>query len=171
MAVNAALLVYVLGVIVTCAVIGSYVAFSAITATATITTNLSYLFPIVARQTVARKSFVPAKWNLGKFSAPLAVIATLWVSFLFVVLMLPQLYPVDAQTLNYAPICIGIISILSLGGWFFPKYGAKRRYKGPIKTITAEELRSARVEGGVATVDEGEAMANMEYGKQQRKVE
>ena len=121
MPVHAALLVYVVGVIVTCAVIGSYVAFSAITATATITTNLPYLFPIVARQTVGRKSFVPAKWNLGVFSVPLAIVATLWVSFLFVVLSLPQLYPVDAQTLNYAPICIGIISIVSIVGWWFPR--------------------------------------------------
>jgi len=140
MAVNAALLVC---------------AFSAITATATITTNVSYLLPIVARQTVGRKTFVPAKWNLGKFSAPLAAITTLWISFLFVVLILPQLYPVDAQTLNYAPICIGIISIISLGGWFFPRWGAKHWFKGPIKTITEAELANARVEGGVATVEEG----------------
>ena len=111
---------------------------------------------------------MPAKWNLGKFSAPLAAIATVWVCFLSVVLLLPQLYPVDAQTLNYAPICIGIISILSLGGWFFPKWGARHWYKGPIKTITEQELKNARVEGGVATVDESEAMANMEYGKQRK---
>lgn len=48
-AVNAAWLVYFISVAITYAVIGSTVAFSAITATATIATNASYLFPIVAR--------------------------------------------------------------------------------------------------------------------------
>ena len=164
MAVNAGLLVFFMSCAITTAVIGSVVAFSAITATATIATNVSYLIPIIARQTVGRKSFVPAKWNLGKFSLPLAIIASIYILFLFVVLLLPQLYPVDAETLNYAPICIGIITILSLGGWLLPVWGAKNWFRGPIKTITEEELRNARVEGGVATVEEGDAIANMEYG-------
>ena len=164
MAVNAALLVFVMSCAITTAVIGSVVAFSAITATATIATNASYLIPIIARHTVGRKSFVPAKWNLGKFSLPLAIIATVYIMFLFVVLLLPQLYPVDANTLNYAPICIGIITIISLVGWFLPVWGAMHWFEGPRKTITEEQLRNARVEGGVATVEEGNAMANMQYG-------
>ncbi|KIW91483.1 uncharacterized protein Z519_07449 [Cladophialophora bantiana CBS 173.52] len=170
MAVNAALLVFVMSVAITTAVIGSAVAFSAITATATIATNFSYLIPIIARQTVGRKSFVPAKWNLGRFSAPLAIVASAYILFLFAVLLLPQLYPVDADTLNYAPICIGIITIISLAGWFFPVWGAMHWFQGPIKTITEEELRNARVEGGVATVDEGDALANIEYGHRRKSV-
>ncbi|KAK5055977.1 hypothetical protein LTR84_012527 [Exophiala bonariae] len=164
MAVNAALLVCAFGIAITTAVIGSTVAFSAITATATICTNVSYLIPIVARQTVGRKSFVPAKWNLGRFSLPLAVIAALWILFLVAALVLPQLYPVDSQTLNYAPICIGIVSFVSIVGWFFPKWGGRHWFEGPIKTITEQELLSARVEGGVATVEEGDAMENIRFG-------
>lgn len=164
MAVNAALLVCGMSIAITTAVIGSTVAFSAITATATIATNFSYLIPIIARQTVGRKTFIPGKWNLGKFSAPLAIVASLYIMFLFSVLLLPQLYPVDADTLNYAPICIGIITVISLAGWFFPKWGAKNWFEGPIKTITEAELRNARVEGGVATVEEGDAIANLEFG-------
>jgi Amino acid permease len=104
MAVNTAWLTYFLSVAITCAVIGSTVAFSAVTATATIATNASYLFPIVAIHTSGKKTFMPAKWNLGRFSLPLAVVSSLYISFLFVVLLLLQLYPVTAQTLNYAPI-------------------------------------------------------------------
>jgi amino acid transporter len=170
MAVNAALLVFVMSCAITTAVIGSVVAFSAITATATIATNVSYLIPIIARQTVGRKTFVPAKWNLGRWSLPLSIIATLYILFLFSVLVLPQLYPVDADTLNYAPICIGIITIISLAGWFFPVWGAKNWFVGPVKTITEEELRNARVEGGVATVEEGDALANMEFGHRKTSV-
>lgn len=165
MPVNAALLVYFVSVAVTTAVIGSTVAFSAITATATIATNFSYLFPIIARHTVARSSFVPAKWNLGRFSMPLAIIATIWISFLFVILLLPQLYPVTAETLNYAPICIGIISIVSLVGWVLPVWGARHWFKGPIKTITEQELANVVVEGGEATIEEGQALEeNLRFG-------
>jgi len=94
--VNAAYLVTGLSIAVTTAVIGSTVAFSAITATATIATNFSYLIPIVARYTVGRKNFQPAKWNLGKISPFLGLISALYIMFLFVVLLLPQLYPVTA---------------------------------------------------------------------------
>lgn len=71
-----------------------------------------------------------------------------------------------AQTLNYAPICIGAITIVSVVGWIFPKWGGRHWFKGPIKTITDEDLRSARVEReGRASVDEGQAaMSNTTYG-------
>lgn len=94
--VHAAYLVLALSIAVTCAVIGSTVAFSAITATATIATNFSYLIPICARYTVGRHSFKPAKWNLGRYSVVLGVISMLYIMFLFVVLLLPQLYPVTS---------------------------------------------------------------------------
>jgi hypothetical protein len=122
------------------------------------------LIPIIARQTVGKKSFVPAKWNLGKFSLPLSIVATLYIVFLFSVLILPQLYPVTAETLNYAPICVGIVTLLSLGGWFLPVVGGRHWFQGPKKTITEEELRNARVEVGEETVLEPDAVANLQYG-------
>ena len=156
MPINAAFLVYIVSVAVTTAVIGSTVAFSAITATATIATNFSYLIPIVARQTVGRKHFVPAKWNLGRWSEPLALIASLYIAFLFVVLLLPQIYPVTAQTLNYSPICIGIITIVSLVGWFMPfGWGGRHWFKGPAHTIKAEDLV-----GAVITDENGKSRAS-----------
>ncbi|RMY17100.1 hypothetical protein D0866_13562 [Hortaea werneckii] len=146
--VNAALLMVVLTIAICAAVIGSTVAFSAITAAATIGTNLSYLIPIVARQTVGRKHFRPAKWNLGAWSIPVSIIASLYIAFLFVVLMLPQLYPVNAQTLNYAPIVIGGITAIALGGWFFPfSLGARYWFEGPKRTITEVELVGVQVKG------------------------
>lgn len=94
--VNACILVVVLSVAINAAVIGSYVAFSALTAAATVGTNLSYLIPILARQTLGRKKFQPAEWNLGRMSIPVTCIASGYIMFLFVVLMLPQIYPVTA---------------------------------------------------------------------------
>ncbi|KAK2605616.1 hypothetical protein N8I77_008442 [Diaporthe amygdali] len=134
--VHAAFLVFFLSIAITCAVIGSVVAFSAITATATIVTNFSYLIPIAARHTIGRRDFQPAHFNLGRYSAIVGLISALYIMFLFVVLLLPQLYPVTAETLNYAPICIAIVTIVSLVGWVLP-FGLGGRYwfEGPKRTI------------------------------------
>lgn len=94
--VNACIMVTVIAIAINAAVIGSYVAFSALTAAATVGTNLSYLIPIVARHTVGRKDFQVAEWNLGRYSVPVTCVAAGYISFLFIVLMLPQLYPVTA---------------------------------------------------------------------------
>lgn len=150
MPVNSALLVYAIGVALTCAVIGSTVAFTALTATATIATNFSYLFPIAARQTVGRKTFEPATWNLGRYSALCALISSLWIGFLVIILLLPQVFPVTAQTLNYAPIMIGAITLLSFGGWVLPfGYGGMSWFEGPQRTINEEDLVGATVEGDI----------------------
>ncbi|KAG4425323.1 hypothetical protein IFR04_001473 [Cadophora malorum] len=150
MPIHAAFLVLAMSIAITTAVIGSVVAFSAITATATIATNVSYLFPILARQTVGRKTFTPAKWNLGRFSLPAAIITSCYITFLVIVLLMPQLYPVTAETLNYAPIMIGGISIISLVGWWLPfGYGGRVWFKGPQRTITVEEVESGVVIEGV----------------------
>lgn len=101
--VHAAYLVCALSIIITLAVIGSTVAFSAITATAAIATNFSYLIPITARYTVGRKNFQPAKWNLGRFSPVLGIIAILYIMLLFSVLLLPQLYPVTKVCCSRPP--------------------------------------------------------------------
>ncbi|KAL2289460.1 hypothetical protein FJTKL_01737 [Diaporthe vaccinii] len=134
--VHAALLVFVLGIAVTCAVIGSTVAFSAITATATIVTNVSYLIPIAARHTIGRRDFQPARFNLGRYSAVVGAVSAFYIMLIFVVLTLPQLYPVTAQTLNYAPICIAIVTVISLAGWILPfGLGGRHWFEGPKRTI------------------------------------
>jgi len=90
MPVNAASLVLVFAILMCVIQIGSSVAFFALTATATIATNVSYLIPIFARQTVGRQHFEAGRWNLGRFSTPCAIVASCYISFVFVVLCLPQ---------------------------------------------------------------------------------
>lgn len=75
-------------------------AFSAITATATIATNFSYLIPIAARHTVGKNEFKPARFNLGTYSLVIGTISCLYIMFQFVVLLLPQVYPVTAVSIS-----------------------------------------------------------------------
>jgi hypothetical protein len=80
------------------------------------------------------------------------LIAGLYIMFLFVVLLLPQLYPVDAVSATWfvfgeeglyfagnielRPICIGIVSVISLVGWILPfGLGGMHWFSGPKNTI------------------------------------
>ena len=160
--VNAAILIAILSIAINAAVIGSEVAFSALTATATIATNVSYLIPIVARHTVGRHIFEPAKWNLGNASPFIGLIACLYICFLFIVLLLPQVYPVSGvspansiqklllttvqETLNYAPIMIAAVTLVSLVGWILPfGWGGMHWFKGPQRQITEAEFKEALI--------------------------
>ncbi|KAL1302438.1 hypothetical protein AAFC00_002830 [Neodothiora populina] len=145
--VNAGFLCTALSIAICATAIASSVAFNALSALATIAVNFSYLVPVIARHTTGRNMFRPAKWNLGRWSRPIAAVTTAYVSFLFVVLCLPQVYPVTAETCNYAPIMLAGIFAICLGSWFAPfGLGARVWFKGPQRTLSdADALR----EGGV----------------------
>ncbi|KAK2074212.1 hypothetical protein P8C59_008434 [Phyllachora maydis] len=114
------------------------VAMAAVAAAATAATNLSYLIPLAARYTVGRAAFRPAPaLRLGRAGSwLLAPVAAAWIGFLFVVLLLPQRYPVSARSLNYAPVCVGIVAVASVVGWVAPwGLGGRYWFAGPRRTL------------------------------------
>lgn len=140
MPVNAGLLVVFIAAAVSCTVLGSSVAFSAITATTVICQSISYLFVLVTRHTLGRSSFEPARWNLGHLSVPIGCFSILWMTYLSIVLLLPQVFPVTPQTLNYSPICLAIVTSVSVIGWVFPfGWGGRHWFKGPRTTLSAAQ--------------------------------
>ena len=55
----------------------------------------------------------------------------------------------NQDTLNYAPIMIGAISIISLIGWVLPfGLGGRHWFKGPARTISDQDFARSRIEGG-----------------------
>ncbi|KAJ4681501.1 polyamine transporter tpo5 [Exophiala dermatitidis] len=114
--------------------VGSSVAFSAATSIATIGLYLSYGLPILIG-IINPEGFIHGPLNLKWFSRPVAIIACLWIAFITVIFCLPELNPVDSQTLNYTPVAVGIIGVWCLGSWFL---WAKRWFKGPIRQVEAE---------------------------------
>lgn len=133
--INSALLVVFIAAAVSCTVLGSSVAFGAITATTVICQSMSYLFVLITRHTLGTKRFQPAAWNLGRLSQPMGYFCILWLSFLSVILLLPQVFPVTLEALNYSPICLLIVTLVSVIGWIFPKRGGRYWFKGPSKTL------------------------------------
>lgn len=134
--------------------LGSSVAFSAATSIATIGLYISYgtpsfcpaarsslnsLFtaiPIALRVIYAEK-FVRGPFHLGRLSLLVASIAVIWTCFISIVFILPQLNPVNSQTLNYAIVAVGIVLTYSIGFWFI---SARRWFSGPVKQIEQEAL-------------------------------
>ncbi|KAK5119319.1 hypothetical protein LTR85_007675 [Meristemomyces frigidus] len=116
--------------------LGSSVAFSAATSIATIGLYISYGIPILVGL-IYPGHFKKGPFNLGAFSRPVALVACLWIAFITIIFCLPELNPVSSQTLNYTPVCVGIVLVWAFGTWFL---SARKWYVGPIRQIQAEEL-------------------------------
>ena len=114
--------------------LGSTVAFTAATSIATIGLYISYCLPIFIGL-VNPSGFIHGPFNLRAFSRPVALVACMWVGFITVIFCLPQINPVNSQTLNYTPVCVGIIGLWCMVSWIF---WARKWFRGPIRQIEAE---------------------------------
>ncbi|KAB2624228.1 amino-acid permease BAT1-like protein [Pyrus ussuriensis x Pyrus communis] len=114
--------------------LGSLVAFNAMVSIATIGLYIAYALPIFFRVTMARKSFVPGPFNLGRYGVPIGWISVLWVATISVLFSLPVAYPITIETLNYTPIAVGGLLIVTVLAWIL---SARHWFKGPITNIEA----------------------------------
>lgn len=64
---------------------------------------------------------------------------------------LPEQNPVGSQTLNYTPVCVGIVLVWIFGTWFI---SARKWFTGPVRQI---ELEQAGVD-----INDPEAVAEAE---------
>ena len=112
------------------------VAYAAVTSIAVIGLYIAYITPVFLRLRLG-DAFEPGPWNLGRWSRTIGSIATVWVVFIAILFLLPQVVPVRPDTFNYAPIAVGVV-ILFAGGWWV--LSAKNWFKGPKIQGTPEEL-------------------------------
>lgn len=112
--------------------LGSIVAFQAMVSIATIGLYIAYVLPTLFRVTLARKSFVPGPFSLGRYSIFVGWIAVLWVATITVLFSLPVAYPITKDTLNYTPVAVGGLLILILSSWII---SARYWFKGPITNL------------------------------------
>jgi hypothetical protein len=113
--------------------LGSSVAFAAATSIATIGLYISYGIPIFIGL-IYPSTFNPRKgpFNLGIFSRPIALVASMWICFITIIFCLPTANPVTSQTLNYTVVAVGIIAVGSLSSWFL---WARKWFVGPVREI------------------------------------
>ncbi|KAL1568388.1 Mitochondrial branched-chain amino acid (BCAA) aminotransferase [Salvia divinorum] len=112
--------------------LGSLVAFQAMVSIATIGLYIAYALPIFFRVTLARKSFSPGPFTLGRYGVVVGWTAVLWVATIAVLFSLPVEYPITKETLNYTPVAVGGLLILTIGSWMV---SARHWFKGPVTNI------------------------------------
>lgn len=112
--------------------LGSTVAFNAMVSIATIGLYIAYALPIFFRVTLARRSFVPGPFNLGSYGIFVGWVAVLWVATISVFFSLPVEYPVTNATLNYTPVAVGCLLIVTISTWVV---NARHWFKGPVTNI------------------------------------
>ncbi|KAL8537414.1 hypothetical protein ACS0TY_012523 [Phlomoides rotata] len=115
--------------------LGSLVAFQVMVSIATIGLYIAYALPIFLRVTLARQSFTPGPFNLGRYGVVLGWIAVLWVATISVLFSLPVEYPITKETLNYTPVAVGGLLIVVVSWWIL---SARHWFKGPVTNINSE---------------------------------
>ncbi|KAH7123194.1 amino acid/polyamine transporter I [Dactylonectria macrodidyma] len=123
--------------------IGSTTAFNAILSLAVVSLQLSYLFPILLllwRRLTSPETLTWGPWRLGRLGIAVNVIATMYLIFTSVFLLLPPYQPVTAVNMNYAPVVLGATLLFGIVYW---PLRARKRYVGPLTEMHV-------VEGGVS---------------------
>src|ERR1700674_4004680 len=123
----------------------SRVAYAAVTSIAVIGLYIAYGIPILLRL-LAGDKFQRGPWHLGRWSYIVGWIAVVWIAFIAILFVLPQVSPGNTlTTFNYAILAVAVVLIYAGGYWFL---SARNWFKGPKVQGTAEEL--ARIESELA---------------------
>ena len=125
-------------------VLWSSVAYAAVTSIATIGLYIAYVLPTLLRR-IKGKSWEGGRWSLGKWSPLVGWVGILWVLFIAVLFMLPEVAfgTVNWDTFNYAPIAVGVVLLFSGGYWLI---SARHWFKGPVSQGDEAQLKSIEAE-------------------------
>jgi amino acid permease (GABA permease) len=115
----------------------NYTAYAAVTSIATIGLYIAYIIPVWLRLRAGER-FEHGPWHLGRWSRPIGIVAVVWVVFIVILFMLPQLGPaITPLNFNYAVVAVGFVVLFS-GGWWV--LSARRWFIGPRVQGSAAEL-------------------------------
>ena len=125
---------------------GFPVAFFAVTSITTIGLYIAYILPVFLRWRMG-DSFQPGVWTLGKHYRWINLIAIVWVVLCVIIFCLPGspgAVPWDSgfswSDFNYAPV---VTIALALGVWIGWESGAKRSFKGPVRTLDQPDISTS----------------------------
>ncbi|KAK9865548.1 hypothetical protein WJX84_006827 [Apatococcus fuscideae] len=119
------------------------VAFAAVSSISVIGLYITYGLVIFFKLFLAHSTFKPGPFYLGKkWSFIINVVALTYVLFITAVFIMPTAYPVNSQTLNWAPVAVGIVLVWTFGYWLLPVIGARRWFKGPPAALEIYALKN-----------------------------
>lgn len=116
---NAVIVVWLVSSIITCTVLPSAVAFTSLVSAAGVPSAAAYGLISLARLVLTPKTFPKPAWSLGRWSKPFQFVSVFWNGWVVAVLYSPYEFPVSAQTLNYAPVIMAIVTIFAIISWWW----------------------------------------------------
>jgi len=94
----------------------------------------AYCMPLVSR--LLFRHFTPGVWYMGDTISYLsAVYSVLWMTFIFILLLFPVYPDPTPQEMNYAVVVLGFVLVFCVVYYYFPKWGGKTFFTGPVRTI------------------------------------
>ena len=111
-------------------------AYAAVTSIATIGLYIAYVIPTLLRRRQGR-SFQRGPWHLGRWSAPIGIIAIAWVVFITILFMLPTASPINWSDFNYTIVAVLVVIGYAGISWLV---SARHWFTGPRVQGNAEEL-------------------------------
>ena len=126
-----------LSVIIGLLILANYAAISSVFNISIIALYCAYIAPIMSR--LIWHDFKPGVFYLRKLSFINSIIAVVWMVFIVVLLFFPSYQQPDAEQMNYAIVVVGVVVIFCLAYYFFPLYGGKTFFHGPVRTIESKE--------------------------------
>ncbi|KAL5492928.1 hypothetical protein ACEPAI_4376 [Sanghuangporus weigelae] len=141
-----------IGCVISCAYIGSSIAFNAILSSAAVAVMLSYLQPIIIRVFWPLSLKERGPFNLGSWSWSINFLSFLFTVFVCVLFILPTAHPTNAQNMNYAIVAIGGLLVITTSMWVF---WGRSRFIGPVKTVLVPpNAQNAKTEWRTGEQDE-----------------
>lgn len=113
---------FVVSALLLCTILPSAVAFTSLVSAAAVPTITAYALISFGRFFITPHNFTHARWSLGKWSRPMALVALVWNLYLAAILFSPIEFPVSGSTFNYSCVIFGAITIFGfLTYWFTPE--------------------------------------------------
>jgi choline transport protein len=106
--------------------------------------SASYLAAILPHLLTGRKNITFGPFKLGKYGVVLNTISCAYMIVWFVIYCFPFALPTTAETMNYASLIWGALTIFMTIWWFV---GARKGYVGP-KVIVGVEASAEAVRRG-----------------------
>ncbi|KAL2072991.1 hypothetical protein VTL71DRAFT_10315 [Oculimacula yallundae] len=116
---NAVLVIWLIASLVTCTILPSSVAFTSLISAAGVPSAAAYGVICFGRFFITPKNFPKPRWSLGRLSRPFQFVGILWNAWVVAVLFSPYTFPVKGDTLNYAPVIMGAVTIFAVLSWWF----------------------------------------------------
>jgi amino acid permease (GABA permease) len=117
-------------------------AYAAVTSIAVIGLYVAYVLPTFLRLRLGSR-FVRGPWHLGRWSAPIGIIAVIWVIFITILFMLPTASPITWKTFNYT--VFAVVAVLGFAAIYW-LVSARKWFTGPKVQGSAAELAAIEQE-------------------------